>query len=170
MGSSIGGTGPGTSRSPRSADWDWARHRRRCLAEARRLLGPTAEADDAVQEAFLRAWRHRARCRTPEAPLPWLLAITRHEALRIRSRPGAPPVADEEPTGDPDPLVESAPMRVDLLRALTELPEGDRRLLQMRYGEDLTQASVATRLGIPEGTVKVRLHRLRARLRHALSE
>jgi RNA polymerase sigma-70 factor, ECF subfamily len=61
-------------------------------------------------------------------------------------------------------------MRVDLLRALTELPEGDRRLLQMRYEEDLTQASVAIRLGIPEGTVKVRLHRLRARLRHALRE
>jgi RNA polymerase sigma-70 factor, ECF subfamily len=79
-------------------------------------------------------------------------------------------VAGEEPPGDPDPLVESAPMRVDLLRALTELPEGDRHLLQMRYGEDLTQASVATRLGIPEGTVKVRLHRLRARLRRALSE
>jgi RNA polymerase sigma-70 factor (ECF subfamily) len=168
--SSTGGPAPGTSPSRRSADWDWARHRSRCLAEARRLLGPTAEADDAVQEAFLRAWRHRARCRTPEAPLPWLLAITRHEALRIRSRPGATPVAEEDSAGDPDPLVESAPMRVDLLRALTELPEGDRRLLQMRYGEDLTQASVATRLGIPEGTVKVRLHRLRARLRHALTE
>jgi RNA polymerase sigma-70 factor, ECF subfamily len=169
-GSSTGGPGPGTSPSRRSADWDWGRHRRRCLAEARRLLGPTPEADDAVQEAFLRAWRHRARCRTPEAPLPWLLAITRREALRIRARPGAAPASDDEPAGDPDPLVESAPMRVDLLRALTELPEGDRRLLQMRYEEDLTQASVAIRLGIPEGTVKVRLHRLRARLRHALRE
>jgi RNA polymerase sigma-70 factor (ECF subfamily) len=40
----------------------------------------------------------------------------------------------------------------------------------MRYGEDLTQESVARRLGIPEGTVKVRLHRLRARLRVALED
>jgi RNA polymerase sigma-70 factor (ECF subfamily) len=102
-----------------------------------------------------------------------LLAITRHEALRIGARPGAAPreeVPDDEPAGDPDPLVESAPMRVDLLRALTDLPEGDRRLLELRYAHDLTQASVATRLGIPEGTVKVRLHRLRARLRVALEE
>jgi RNA polymerase sigma-70 factor, ECF subfamily len=126
-----------------------------------------------VQEAFLRAWRNRARCRTPEAPLPWLLAITRNEALRIRGRPtGATQdeLLDQEQRGTPDPLVETAPVRVDLLRALTKLPEKDRRLLQMRYGEDLTQASVARRLGIPEGTVKVRLHRLRARLRVALED
>jgi RNA polymerase sigma-70 factor (ECF subfamily) len=126
-----------------------------------------------VQEAFLRAWRNRARCRTPEAPLPWLLAITRNEALRIRGRPtGATPddPLDPEQRGTPDRLVETAPVRVDLMRALTELPEKDRRLLQMRYGEDLTQASVARRLGIPEGTVKVRLHRLRARLRVDLKE
>jgi RNA polymerase sigma-70 factor (ECF subfamily) len=126
-----------------------------------------------VQEAFLRAWRNRARCRTPETPLPWLLAITRNEALRIRGRPAAATPDDPlepEQRGTPDPRVETAPVRVDLMRALTELPERDRRLLQMRYGEDLTQASVARRLGIPEGTVKVRLHRLRARLRVALKE
>jgi RNA polymerase sigma-70 factor (ECF subfamily) len=141
--------------------------------EARRLLGSTAEADDAVQEALLRAWRNRARCRTPEAPLPWLLAITRNEALRIRARaPVAGPddPAEQELGGVPDSRVESAPARVDLMRALTHLPEQDRLLLQMRYGEDLTQASVARQLGIPEGTVKVRLHRLRAHLRVALED
>jgi RNA polymerase sigma-70 factor (ECF subfamily) len=141
--------------------------------EARRLLGSTAEADDAVQEAFLRAWRNRARCRTPEAPLPWLLAITRNEALRIRAR--APVAGQDDPSeqelgGVPDPRVESAPARLDLMRALTHLPEQDRLLLQMRYGQDLTQASVARQLGIPEGTVKVRLHRLRASLRVALED
>jgi RNA polymerase sigma-70 factor (ECF subfamily) len=141
--------------------------------EARRVLGSTAEADDAVQEALLRAWRNRARCLTPEAPLPWLLAITRNEALRIRAR--APVARPDDPSeqelgGAPDPRVESAPARVDLMRALTHLPEQDRLLLQMRYGEDLTQASVARQLGIPEGTVKVRLHRLRAHLRVALED
>jgi RNA polymerase sigma-70 factor, ECF subfamily len=163
----------GRDRSSPSRDWDWTFFRARCLVEARRLLGSTAEADDAVQEALLRAWRNRARCRTPEAPLPWLLAITRNEALRIRGRASGRPqdeLSEEEFDGSQDPLVESAPSRVDLVRVLTELPERDRRLLQMRYGEDLTQASVAMRLGIPEGTVKVRLHRLRARLRGALKE
>ena len=169
-----GGASPcASSGASGSARPGWSRLRARCLAEARRLLGPTAEADDAVQEAFLRAWRNRARCRTPEKPLPWLLAITRNEALRIRGRSAGRPheeVREEDPDSGADPEVESAPLRVDLFRALAELPEPDRRLLQMRYGEDLTQASVADRLGIPEGTVKVRLHRLRARLRVALKE
>ena len=93
--------------------------------------------------------------------------------MRIRGRSAGRPreeVPEEDPDSGADPEVESAPLRVDLFRALAELPEPDRRLLQMRYGEDLTQASVADRLGIPEGTVKVRLHRLRARLRVALKE
>ena len=45
------------------------------------------------------------------------------------------------------------------------LSERDRQLLEMRYEEDLTQGMIARRLGIPEGTVKVRLHRARAKLR-----
>jgi RNA polymerase sigma-70 factor, ECF subfamily len=53
----------------------------------------------------------------------------------------------------------------DLHAALRELSERDRLLLELRYEEDLTQAAIARRLGIPEGTVKVRLHRARAKLR-----
>lgn len=59
--------------------------------------------------------------------------------------------------------VESA----DLQAALADLSERDRRLLEMRYEEDLTQKTIARRLGIPEGTVKVRLHRARNKLRRA---
>lgn len=59
--------------------------------------------------------------------------------------------------------VESA----DLQAALADLSERDRRLLEMRYEEDLTQKMIARRLGIPEGTVKVRLHRARNKLRRA---
>jgi len=53
----------------------------------------------------------------------------------------------------------------DLHAALQELSDRDRQLLEMRYEEDLTQATIARRLGVPEGTVKVRLHRARAKLR-----
>lgn len=66
--------------------------------------------------------------------------------------------------------MEGAPARLDLRRALDGLPEQDRSLLELRYGEDLTQESAARRLGIPEGTAKVRLHRLRKQLRGALEE
>jgi RNA polymerase sigma-70 factor (ECF subfamily) len=123
-----------------------------------------------VQNAFLRAWRSSASCRTPEAPLPWLLQITRNEALRI-VRQNAQARVPEELAGEPaedDPGVASAAGRVDLDRALAGLSHDDRRLLELRYRDDLTQPAVAAALGIPEGTVKVRLHRLRSQLRLVL--
>jgi RNA polymerase sigma-70 factor (ECF subfamily) len=58
--------------------------------------------------------------------------------------------------------------RADLHAALSRLDERDRQLVQLRYQEDLTQEAIAKRLGIPEGTVKVRLHRVRDKLRQAM--
>ncbi len=55
--------------------------------------------------------------------------------------------------------------RADLHAALQRLSDRDRQLLELRYTEDLTQSAIAQRLGIPEGTVKVRLHRARNKLR-----
>lgn len=55
----------------------------------------------------------------------------------------------------------------DLQEALADLSDRDRELLELRYEEDLTQKMIALRLGIPEGTVKVRLHRARDKLRRA---
>jgi RNA polymerase sigma-70 factor, ECF subfamily len=57
--------------------------------------------------------------------------------------------------------------RADLHAALQRLSDRDRQLLKLRYTEDLTQSAIAQRLGIPEGTVKVRLHRARNKLRKA---
>ena len=57
--------------------------------------------------------------------------------------------------------------RADLHAALKRLNDRDRQLLELRYDEDLTQSAIARRLGIPEGTVKVRLHRVRDKLRRA---
>lgn len=59
-------------------------------------------------------------------------------------------------------------MRIDLRTALATLDERDRTLLLLRYGEDLTQPAIAQLLDMPEGTVKVHLHRARAKLRRAL--
>ena len=59
-------------------------------------------------------------------------------------------------------------MRLTVEQALGTLAERDRRVLHLRYAEDLTQVEVARRMGLPEGTVKVRLHRARGRLRRAL--
>ena len=150
--------------------WEWETARRRCLREARRILRDREDAEEAVQEALIRAWRNQAKCRTPATPLPWLVQITRNEALRLaerRQRRRASEVHDERPDRNPssenglERMLES----VATEQALSVLRPEDRTLIRLRYVEDLTQGQVAARLGVPEGTVKVRLHRVRARLR-----
>lgn len=152
----------------------WADLRRWCVLEAGRVLADDADADDAAQEAVLRAWRHFGTCATPDAPQAWVRRIAHREALRLggrRSRTwrGAAELDEAEelaaPGADPEVLDE----RLDVAEAVAELDEGDRRLLALRYGADLTQPAVAEMLGIPEGTVKVRLHRIRRRLRETLA-
>jgi RNA polymerase sigma-70 factor (ECF subfamily) len=156
------------------ASIDWGAFRRRCLSEARRYVGDGAE--DVVQEALLRAWRHWDACSTPHAPLPWLLAITRREAWRWRARANGRPAPA---AGDDDPFArlpdaggwagdETSVERLAVQAAFAELRAEERRLLRLRYGQDLTQQQIAERLAVPEGTVKVRLHRLRATLRRQL--
>jgi RNA polymerase sigma-70 factor (ECF subfamily) len=158
----------------RTQAWDWHAARIRCRREADRYIRDPVAAEDVVQEALLRAWRGRATRATPEAPIPWLLAITRNEALRWKARSGhdgaaldphALASALEAETADP---AETATDRVWLGAALAGLSAPDRRLLRMRYERDLTTAQIAERLGTPEGTVKIRLHRLRSRLRGEL--
>lgn len=156
--------------TPCDATWDWSAARVVCLVEARRVLGRTAAAEDAAQEALIRAWRGRASCATPWEPAPWLVTIARREALRIAARRCDPPLTLR--LADPASTIEAhaTHVRVDLQRALLDLSRDDRRLLAARYWEDLTQEQAARRLGLPEGTAKVRLHRLRERLREALSD
>ena len=160
-----------------SALWPWGSARQRCLREAWRILGNRDDAEEAVQEALIRAWRKRAACRTPAAPLPWLLQITRNEAMRLaarRSRRQASEIPEAEPEAVPGAALETpldrALMSVATEQALSALGEDERRLLRLRYEEDLTQGQVAAALGVPEGTVKVRLHRVRARLRSTASD
>jgi RNA polymerase sigma-70 factor, ECF subfamily len=141
------------------------------LREARRILHDREDAEEAVQEALIRAWRNQSSCRTPSTPLPWLVQITRNEALRLaarRSRRQASEIHNREPDrllGDNglDRMLET----VATEQALSALRPDERALIRLRYVEDLTQGQVAARLGVPEGTVKVRLHRARARLRGA---
>jgi RNA polymerase sigma-70 factor (ECF subfamily) len=152
--------------------WDWQAVYDRCRREARRFVRDAGAAEEITQEALLRAWRARGGCASPDRPLPWLLAITRNEALRFMARPhvthelGAVEVEETAIARGPRP--ESIVARLDLNLALRRLSEPDQLLLRLRYEADLTQPQIAARLGIPEGTVKIRLHRLRARLRAEL--
>ena len=151
---------------------DWSRARLPCLREARRVLRNPHDAEEAVQEAFARAWKQRHSCRSPDSPLPWLLQITRNEALRVWvrrrrrfevERPGAAPelaVQDSE--------LEAVLPAIAAEQTLDVLKPEDRTIVRMRYLEDMPQARVAAELEMPEMTVGVRLHRARKRLRESV--
>ena len=135
---------------------------------AYRYASNPSEAEDIAQDALLRAWRRRDTLRDVERRTEWLATIVRNEAFRHRSRIRPEPIATIETIeGADDERVLATVERADLHAALGRLDESDRSLLMLRYSEDLTQAAIARRLGIPEGTVKVRLHRARDKLRRA---
>jgi RNA polymerase sigma-70 factor, ECF subfamily len=149
-------------------EWDWSALRAHCLRSAQRVLGAQPAAEDAAQEASLKAWRHQAQCRTPEAPEPWVAAIARREALRALPAPLRPLAEECEPVEAGHEL--AAIRRIDVARAVAALNAADRRLLLARYWGDCTQEQSAQIAGMPASRAKVRLHRARARLRAALVE
>ena len=117
---------------------------------------------------MLRAWRRRSTLRDSGSRKQWLSTIVRNEAFRHYSRPRPDPTDQiEQLPSEGEELVLATVDRADLQAALGRLSERDRALLALRYEEDLTQPAIAARLGIPEGTVKVRLHRARVKLRRA---
>jgi RNA polymerase sigma-70 factor (ECF subfamily) len=160
--------------APRRESWDWGELRSRSRAEALRVLGDPYTADEAAQEAMTRAWRQRHKCRDPGAPGPWVAQIARNEALRLRAGEkkqcdmalrAAGDMAGATPFGEDDLI-----RRVSVQQMLTALTLEERRLIDLRYKDDLAQPAIAKLLGVPEGTVKVRLHRLRQRLRRVITE
>lgn len=138
-------------------------------------MGNQEDAEEAVQEALVRAWRAGHRTAGIESPTAWLLQITRNESFRVLERRSRlrkrelPEQSAAEPSAEDgriEQLVSQAPAR----QALRRLEPSERELLLLRYGEDLSQPELARRLDLPEGTVKVRLHRIRKRFAEALEE
>jgi RNA polymerase sigma-70 factor, ECF subfamily len=128
-----------------------------------------SEAEDIAQDALLRAWRRRSTLREKDRRKEWLATIVRNEAFRLHARVRPDPVdMMETEVGVDDERVLATVERADIHAALGRLDERERQLVRLRYEEDLTQAGIARRLGIPEGTVKVRLHRVRNKLRREI--
>jgi RNA polymerase sigma-70 factor, ECF subfamily len=157
-------------------DWDWPALSRSCLRETRRLLHSEHDAQEVAQEALLRAWRRRASQREPGGEAGWVVRIARNEALRHLARLARSQDLYTQARAEALDGVcagQETPVRaeiLDLREAIAELAPRDALLLRLRYEQDLTQPRVARLAGMPEGTVKIRLHRIRGRLRERLSE
>jgi RNA polymerase sigma-70 factor (ECF subfamily) len=137
-----------------------------------RVLRDPEAADDAAQEAMTRAWRQRSNCHSPAAPGPWVAQIARNEALRLWQREQRRRAhAEEVDLAAPGELLEDQLIRrVSVRQALDTLTDEERQLVTLRYESDLAHPAIAARLGMPEGTVKVRLHRIRKRLATMIAE
>ncbi|MEU7711830.1 RNA polymerase sigma factor [Micromonospora chalcea] len=142
------------------------------------LLGAGPDAEDVVQEAFVKAYRKLSRYRAEASFRSWLLAIVANETRnlhRTRSRRDglvlraatADPVGASG-AGDGLDAVLAAERRAELVGALRRLPARDREAIVCRYLLDLGEDETATVLGLPRGTVKSRTHRALAKLRALL--
>lgn len=146
-----------------------------------------AAAEDATQEAFVRAFRSMRKLRQGWPFAPWLHRIVVNEARRVAQRrsKAAVPVASvwETPAvssmtgsrgigggdaGDPEKIALKDEKRRLLWRAVLDLPEPYRLPVILKYHRDLSEAEIGAMLGIPVGRVKSRLYDARQRLKKAL--
>ena len=143
------------------------------------ITGSAADAEDAAQDGFIKAYRALDRFRTGADPRPWLLRIVANEARnRVRSsgrRQGLElRLAEGFRPGDAAPSPEAAAVAAEdrrrLLALVNQLSEEDRLVIASRYFLELTGEETAAALRIPEGTVKSRLSRALQRLRRRVEE
>ena len=137
----------------------------------------SADAEDATQDAFVKAYYALDRFRTADPFRPWILRIVSNEARNRRRSAGrrerlALRVIERRGPGDAAPSPDAAAIaqetRRTLLAALETLPERDRQVIACRYLLELSETETATTLGVRPGTVKSRLSRALTRLRREL--
>jgi RNA polymerase sigma-70 factor, ECF subfamily len=136
------------------------------------IVRSPAEAEDAVQDAFLRAWRDIGNLRQASLWPAWFRRCLVRSALdQTRRRPRIRELDLEQamnlPGVEPSVLADD---RFELMAAFDRLAAEDRAILALRFYADLEVPDVAAALGIPLGTAKSRLHRALGRLREELGQ
>jgi RNA polymerase sigma-70 factor (ECF subfamily) len=137
------------------------------------ILGNRADAEDAVQDAFLRAWRFRDSLSSVPSIRPWLYRVVvnscysklRQEIPHRDHRAGDEPLGFmAAPEAGPDTAAERTEVAETVLGALQRLPVSLRVPVVLRYYADLSERDIALAIGRRQGTVKSRLHEARRRL------
>jgi len=150
------------------------RHNQRIYRAARAIVRDSAEAEDVMQDAYVRAYENLSNFAGRATFATWLTKIAVHEALaRVRRRgrfvdaeDTMPMLASDGP--DPEQRASERELGAALETAIDTLPDGFRTVFVMRDVEGLSTAETAECLGINEETVKTRLHRARTALRARL--
>ena len=159
----------GSTRSEADFEAFYSASSRRLLGHVFAMVGDLAEAEDALQEAYARAWQRWGRVAGYEDPEAWVRTVAyriavsswRRTVTRLRAhRRGARP--EEQPGTSPD--------RLALVAALRELPAEQRRVIVLHHLVGLTVEEVSFETGTPSGTVKSRLARGRRTLAGHVSE
>lgn len=164
------------------------RYNRLLFRTARSILKSDDDTQDALQEAYLRAWRALATFRAEARLSTWLVRIVANEALGRLRRNGAQAArivplsasvdADDEtpemqmqanPNDQPEPSVMRAQIRQQIEARIDTLPDAFRTVFMLRGVEEMSVEEVALVLGIPEATVRTRFFRARSMLREGLS-
>jgi RNA polymerase sigma-70 factor, ECF subfamily len=162
------------------------RHSRLIFGLILRIIRDRAEAEEILQEAFVRVWT-RAETYDPRlgGPLPWIVRVTRNVAIdRLRSRRTRAVIDTPAPDGhsaeamaapdiqSPEAVAGDAERRQLLIDALSGLPADQRQLIEAAFFEGYTHSELARRFGLPLGTVKTRIRTgmitMRQRLEHAV--
>ncbi len=151
---------------------------RHCL----QMLGHPADAEDAAQEAMLRAFRAMPRFMGQSGTATWLFRIAHNTCLDILKRPArrseAASMEQLREDGFEPPSREEGPEEAYVRResgrrlweAVKKLPKDQQAILTLRYGQDMSYEEMAKALGLREGTVKSKLNRAKERLRRLLEQ
>jgi RNA polymerase sigma-70 factor, ECF subfamily len=152
----------------------YRRYTRPVLGLALRRLGDRGRAEDALQDAFAAVWRS---ARTFDAARgdggAWLYTVARNavlDSLRKRTDPVAEAPDEPSTAAGPAEHAEASWLAWRVHRAIDELPEHERRVIELAYWGERSQSEVAEELGIPLGTVKTRTRSGLARLADLLGD
>jgi RNA polymerase sigma factor (sigma-70 family) len=141
------------------------------------ITGNAAEAEEAAQDAFVKAYGALGRFREGAPFRPWLLRIVANEAINRRASARRHPTVElagalerraDDDAASPEAAALAAERRAAVLAALGRLRDEDRLVISYRYLLDLSEAEMSEALGIARGTVKSRLSRAMARLREVI--